>query len=67
MKHDAVRDGRHLMQQEDTGRPRIAINPKSFTLWLDPNEPWERGTMADELPDHPNYRYPQERTGDSTV
>lgn len=63
---DLVRDGRDLMQQEETLRPKIQYQPKHFTLWLDPNEPWERAPDT-ALPDHPNYRYQSQRVGEEAV
>lgn len=68
MQHDAVRDGRHLMENDGMGK-RVGIS-RRFIEFYKPGLLMPRIQEAInraeserlEAIEHPNYRYTQERT-----
>jgi hypothetical protein len=68
---DKVEDGRDLMVN-DGMKPALAFHPKAFSMvWPMPKRiDILIGTgvlRAPGVPEHPNYRYQYERTGEATV
>lgn len=62
---DAVKDGRQLMQNEGAPPEPVLRFDILYGLWAP--GPNGKPVRVENGPDHPNYRYQYQRTGDSTV